>query len=129
MRIALAIAVLGLGVAVPLLAHHSLAEYDSTRVATIRGAVTSVDWRNPHVRIHVDVKSPDGQVVNWNVETWGTGQLAVRGLTNGFLKPNDRVRIAVFLAKDGTARAVVRTLTLPDGQTVDGPPVDFTSTR
>ena len=27
----------------------------------------------------------EGRTANWNVETWGTGQLSLRGFTNGFL--------------------------------------------
>ena len=40
------------------------------------------------------------------------------------LKPGDRVNIDVFVAKDGSTRAFVRNLTLPDGGVVDGPPAD-----
>ena len=122
MRTPLAIAL----AVMPLFAHHSTAAYDTTKLVTIKGSVTSLDWRNPHVRIHLDVPDADRRIVNWDVETWGTGQLSVRGLTNGFVKPGDRVSIDVFLAKDGSPRAYVRTLTLPDGQTVDGPPADVT---
>ena len=110
----------------PLFAHHSSAAYDNAKVVTMKGAVSSLDWRNPHVRIHLNVPDADGRIVNWDVETWGTGQLSLRGVTNGFVKPGDRVSIDVFVAKDGTPRAFVRTLTLPDGRTVDGPPADVT---
>ena len=75
MRTALAIALAGLGLAasgILLQAHHSTANYDVTRAVAIKGIVTSVDWRNPHVRIHVDVTDADGRIVNWDVETWGT---------------------------------------------------------
>src|SRR5206468_4245002 len=122
MRAVLAMTLAGLALAasvVPLFAHHSSAAYDATKVVTIKGTVTGLDWRNPHVRIHLDVPDADGRIVNWDAETWGTGQLSVRGVTNGFIKPGDRVRIDVFLAKDGTPKAFVRTLTLPDGRTVD----------
>src|SRR5262245_221230 len=108
----------------PLSAHHSSAPYDTTRIVTLKGLVTSVAWRNPHVRIYVDVADAGGKVANWDIETWGTGQMSLRGLTNGFLKPGDRVTIDVFVAKDGSARAFVRNLTLPDGDVVDGPPAD-----
>ena len=107
-----------------LFAHHSTAGYDNTKVVTITGTVTSLGWRNPHVRIYVDAPDADGRIVNWDVETWGTGQMSLRGLTNGFLKPGDRVTIDVFVSKDRTHRAFVRLLTLPDGTTVDGPPAD-----
>ena len=109
-----------------LLAHHSTANYDTSRVVKMKGVVTSVDWRNPHVRIHLDVTEAEGRAANWDVETWGTGQLSLRGFTNGFLKPRDKVSAEVYIAKDGTRTAVVHRLTLPDGQTMDGPPVDFT---
>src|SRR5262245_4272827 len=79
-------------------AHHSTAAYDTTKVVTMKGTVTSLDWRNPHVRIHLDVADSDHRIMNWDVETWGTGQLAVRGLTNDFLKPGDHVSIELYVA-------------------------------
>ena len=109
-----------------LLPHHSTANYDVTKAVTLNGIVTSVDWRNPHVRIHIDVTDAEGRIANWDVETWGTGQMSVRGFANGFLKPRDVIRTDVYVAKDGSSRAVVHTLTLPDGRTMDGPPTDFT---
>jgi hypothetical protein len=108
----------------PLMAHHSMAEYDNTKPLILKGTVTSLEWKNPHVLIHVDVPGK-GRIIHWDLETWGTGQLSVRGLTNGFVKPGDRLSVHVFSAKDGTARAVVRGLTLPDGQVLDGPPGEF----
>jgi len=132
MRIAPAVAVLLLvsaASAPTLSAHHSIAEYDNTKPVTLKGAVISVEWRNPHVRIHLDVFGTEANVVHWTLETWGTGQLAVRGLTNGFLKPGDRIAIEVYSAKDHTARAVVRSVMLPDGQILDGPPGEFPSTK
>jgi Family of unknown function (DUF6152) len=128
--LALCLATLGLtGSVMFVFAHHSTAAYDTTKVVTMKGIVTSVDWRNPHVRIHLDVTDPDRGIHNWDIETWGTGQLAVRGLTKGFLKPGDHVSTDLFVAKDGTLGAIIHTLTLPDGRTMDGPPVDFPSTR
>ena len=109
----------------PVFGHHSTAAYDSSKTVMLKGPVTSVDWRNPHVRIHLNVPDAGGKIVNWDVETWGTGQMAVRGLTNGFLKPGEKVNIDVFVAKDGSHTAFVRHLTLPDGQIMDGPPADF----
>ena len=107
-----------------VLAHHSTANYDSTKTVKLVGTVTSVGWRNPHVRIYVDVPAADGKVVHWDVETLSASQMSVRGLTNGFLKPGDHVTIDAFVAKDGEPRAFVRILTLPDGTMVDGPPAD-----
>src|SRR5262245_17636729 len=114
---------LALSAAMPLKAHHSTAAYDSTKVVTMEGVVTSVAFRNPHVWIYFDVAGSDG-IVHWSAETWGTGQMSLRGLTRDFLKPGDHVTTDVFLMKDGSHHAFVRHLTLPDGQVVDGPPAD-----
>ena len=107
-----------------LVAHHSTAAYDCVKVVKMKGTVTNLDWRNPHVHIHVNVPDSHGKPINWDVETWGTGQMSLRGLTNGFVKPGDRLSIDVFVAKNGTHKAFVRFLTLPDGTLVDGPPAD-----
>ena len=128
MKSALAAAGAALAMAVlvkPVFAHHSTAAYDCTKVVTLKGAVTSLEWRNPHVRIHLNAPDAAGKIINWDVETWGTGQMSVRGMTNGFLKPGDHVSIDAFVAKDRTPRAFVHILTLSDGTLVDGPPVDF----
>ena len=46
---------------IPLLAHHSFAaEYDSTKPITLKGAVTKMEWQNPHARFYVDVKDDGG---------------------------------------------------------------------
>ncbi len=66
-------AIVGLAVTIsgiPLLAHHTIsAVYDVDKLVTLKGVVTEVDWQNPHVVIHLDVKNDDGGVVSWNVET------------------------------------------------------------
>jgi hypothetical protein len=126
-RAGLVLSLVALGIAAAAsssFAHHSTAAYDNTRIVTLTGTVTSLDWRNPHVRIHLDVSDGSGRIIHWDAETWGTGQMSLRGLTNGFIKPGDHVSTDVFVAKDGTPKAFVRTLTLPDGNLVDGPPAD-----
>jgi hypothetical protein len=129
MKIAAVTIVVGIALmaaASPIVAHHSIAEYDNTKQVVIKGVVTSVDWRNPHVHIYLDVPDSAHRHVHWSLETWSPGQLAVRGLTNTFIKPGDHVSIDVYSAKDGSAKAVVCSFSLPDGEVLDGPPGDFT---
>ena len=56
--------------AAPSRAHHSFAaEYDNKQVVKLTGAVTRVDWSNPHVYFYIDVKDPDtGRVTSWAFE-------------------------------------------------------------
>ena len=67
-----------------LVAHHSFAaEYDANKPVTLKGAVRNMVWSNPHAWIYVDVKGPDGKVVNtWTearTSTASTSGWAIRG--------------------------------------------------
>ena len=68
---------------VPLSAHHSFAaEYDSTKVVKLTGAVTRVDWQNPHAYFYIDVKNSDtGRVENWAFEMGAPSVIARQGWT------------------------------------------------
>ncbi|HEY3043967.1 MAG TPA: DUF6152 family protein, partial [Vicinamibacterales bacterium] len=51
------------GTAVRVSAHHAFAaEFDASKPVNFKGTITKVEWVNPHVWIHVDVKKPDGTV-------------------------------------------------------------------
>ena len=109
-------AVLGLAMAflaTPLSAHHTISwYYDVDKLVTLKGVITEVDWVNPHVVFHLDVKQPDGRVVSWNVETAAAYQAPRRGLQKDFAKAGDVVTMAVFLAKDGGPKAAMQSITL-----------------
>jgi hypothetical protein len=110
----------------PLSAHHLISgTYDNSRRVTISGTVIGMDWRNPHIRIHLGVTLADGRVVEWDLETWGASQMKSKGFNDEFLKTNDIVSAEIFLSRDGSSRGVVRTLTLPNGRVVEGPPEIF----
>ena len=42
---------------VPVAAHHEiLAKFDDKKPVTLRGVVTLIDWRNPHVHVFMNVR-------------------------------------------------------------------------
>ena len=46
-----------------LSAHHSLAsQFDEGKPLTLQGVITKVEWVNPHVWVHIDVKDTGGAV-------------------------------------------------------------------
>jgi len=109
---------LGLG-ALPVLAHHSFAaEYDSSKPITLKGAVTKMEWQNPHARFYVDVTDESGKVTNWEFELGSPNGLMRRGWTRNSLKPGDPVTIEGYLAKDGSKLANARNVTLSDGRKI-----------
>jgi hypothetical protein len=70
LRMAVAIFVLTFAASVmPVAAHHSVPEtFDISKEVTIRGAVTKIEWTNPHARFWVDARNDDGTVSNWELE-------------------------------------------------------------
>ncbi len=102
----------------PIQAHHAFAaEFDDKKpVHFPEATVTKVMLINPHSWIYVDVKQPDGTVVNWAIEAGSPNVLMRRGVTKNTLKPGDKIVVDGYQAKDGSHRANGRDLRLPNGQ-------------
>jgi len=111
--------ILAASAAMPLLAHHSFAaEYDSKQPVTLKGAVTKIEWMNPHVYFYIDVKDEQGNVTNWGFETANPNSLFRRGYKKGLVAPGMVVTIQGYLAKDGSHTGNAHQLTMPDGKVV-----------
>src|SRR5262245_47053036 len=57
------------------LAHHNMtALFDFNDRVTLKGTLTTVDWRNPHTYLTLEVKSDAGAMESWQAEgpspTW-----------------------------------------------------------
>ena len=102
----------------PVSAHHSFAaEFAADKPVKFDDAtVTRVMLINPHSWIYVDVKMPDGTVVNWAIEAGSPNILLRRGITKDTLKVGTKIVVDGYQSKDGSHRANGRDLTLPDGQ-------------
>jgi len=108
-----------LALAAPVIAHHSFAaEFDATKPVTLNGAVTKVEWRNPHIWVYLDVKDTDGKVTPWQCEGGAPNALTRQGWTRETLKQGDTITIEGFRAKDGTMTCNARSWKLPNGKTV-----------
>ena len=103
--------------ATPVGAHHAFAaEFDAAKPVKLDGAITKIDFVNPHAWLYMDVKEPDGKVVNWGVECSGPNALIRRGWRTDSVPPGTRVVINGYRAKNGQNLANGNDIRLPDGR-------------
>ena len=102
-----------------LFAHHSFAaEFDANKRVTLKGTVTKVDWRNPHIYVYLNVKDDTGKVTEWACEGGPPNVLLREGWTRNSVKEGDEVTIDGAVAKDGSKRCNSRSVNLADGRKV-----------
>lgn len=118
-RLAASVLVLCLSLAGPLVAHHGRgATYDMNKRVTLKGTVSRVEWRNPHVVIFMDVKDADGKVVTWGFENAGVSQLAQAGYHRNTVKLGQEITAIVNPAANGAPTAIVVKVILADGREI-----------
>jgi len=100
-------------------AHHGRgAAFDMNKKVTLKGTVSKVDWRNPHVVIWMDVKDQTGKVVTWGFENAGVSQLAQEGYNRNTLKIGQEITAVVNPAANGSPTAIVVKVILGDGSEI-----------
>ena len=107
-----------LAAAPALVAHHSAAMFDDTKVVEITGTVKELQWANPHIWLQVIVDDK-GTKTEWSVEGGSPNSLSRQGWRSTTFKPGDLVTVRINPMKDGTpAGNFVGARFAADGRTI-----------
>jgi len=97
-------------------AHHAFsAEFDINRPVTLQGAITQMEWINPHAWLHIDVTEEDGTVASWAIELGPPNSLVRRGWSRNSVPVGIVVEVEGHQSIDGGRRANGGSVVLPDG--------------
>jgi hypothetical protein len=104
-------------------AHHSPRIFDTDTVLAFEATVSRVHWANPHTYYYVEAPGPDGQLVEWQLETDAITLLLRSGWTEETLVPGDRVVVRVNPDRDRKrAHALIDSIRTEDGAVLTSVP-------
>jgi hypothetical protein len=99
---AVLIAVSLLCVPTAVIAHHALeAKFDTKKTITLIGAVTKIDWSNPHVRLYIEVRD-ESNTVTWEVDMGSPNVQMMKGWKIDTYRRGDHVKVDVYPARNGS---------------------------
>ena len=102
-----------------VLAHHGLkAQFDTKQTIILTGAVTKIDWSNPHVRLYIEVKD-ESNTVTWELYMGSPNLQIMNGLKIGTYRRGDHVRVDAYPARDGSTVGFATKITAVAGGTSD----------
>lgn len=96
--------------------HHSFtAEFVADQTATLKGTITEVWFKNPHVRYLMVVVNEEGEEETWDARGSPVVWLARKGWKKDTIKVGDSVEMYGYLGRDGMKMLSIMTITLADG--------------
>ena len=107
------------GAAAPALAHHSFAtEYDGSKIISLQGVVTKVEWTNPHAFIYLEVTDEKGQKSEWAIEMMSLNHLKGYGWSRNTVQPGETISCTGGAARSGAPAMLSSIVKLGDGRVI-----------
>ena len=85
-----------------LLAHHSIANHDTTTPVRVKGTIVQIHRINPHSFVFLEQVDANGARQRWAAEGPSGVQLARRGDPTEGLKPGDVIEVCGYVLKEKT---------------------------
>lgn len=102
-------------------AHHGRSGYaPEGKEITLKGIITELRWKNPHVYVLFNVKNDNGKVVEWMGELSSVETMISQGMSRTTLKPGEEITIIVRPAVSGTSYGLVSEIIRADGKAMLG---------
>jgi hypothetical protein len=115
MKKKLAVFIAAVALALPAVAHHSMAGFDRNASVTVSGTVKQFKWANPHCWIEIEGEGPDGKLRVWNFEMTAPSFLVRAGWKRTSLNAGDKVSITGRPMLNGDPGALFVSVKFADG--------------
>ena len=103
-----------IGLVSPAAAHHSFAMFDQTKLLNTKGMVSQFRWTNPHTYLYAH----DASGTKWAFEGMSPNHLVRFGWSKRSVQPGDQIDITYYPLRTGQPGGMLKTVTLPGGQTL-----------
>lgn len=105
-------------VAVPVLGHHSAAQFDFANTVLVTGLVKEARFANPHMRLILEVTDEARGTRDIEFEGHSRNNMVRQGLTPDLFGKGDNITIRIAPMRDGTDGGYVTAVKAPDGTEV-----------
>jgi len=85
----------------PCIAHHTFANFNTTKTLTLHGTVKELQWTNPHCFVQLLVPGPAG-FIEWSLEMNSPLSSYRAGWRPHSMSAGDKVTVTINPSKDGT---------------------------
>ncbi len=102
-------------------AHHGSTGFDRNKPVHFVGKVSLVDWKNPHIVIHLDVAGADGKVATWLVSTLPPSPAIRQGFSKSSFDAGTELTVDGYQAEDGSSHVNAASILFKDGKKIVTP--------
>ncbi|KUO62252.1 MAG: hypothetical protein APF80_14655 [Alphaproteobacteria bacterium BRH_c36] len=94
-------------------AHHTyVTKYNPDKIVSLKGTISSVDYRNPHIFFEITVTSRDGSTTTWRVETEAIAKAQAKDLSESKLQVGTAVVVTGWMSRTGEAEIGLKSISI-----------------